>query len=115
MDASSSAPAKRRHGRPLGSKNKVKASAAPTSVGDHLDVSLAQPVLTQSSAGNVFSFFSFVGTQCYEQQRLPPKFTKFMDGLELREAILREVSSDGAPYEVEVYYDGQGGMFFRGG
>jgi hypothetical protein len=30
-------------------------------------LSLAQPVLTQSSAGNVFSFFAFAGTQCYEQ------------------------------------------------
>jgi hypothetical protein len=38
-----------------------------------------------------------------------------MDGRELREAILWEVSNDGPPYEVEVYYDGQGDMCFRGG
>jgi hypothetical protein len=38
-----------------------------------------------------------------------------MDDRELREAILREVSSDGPPYEVEVYYDGGGNMFFKGG
>jgi hypothetical protein len=38
-----------------------------------------------------------------------------MDGRELRKAILQEVSSDGPPYEVEVYYDGEGDMFFRGG
>jgi hypothetical protein len=38
-----------------------------------------------------------------------------MDGWELREAILQEVSSNGPPYEVEVYYDGQGDAFFRGG
>jgi hypothetical protein len=38
-----------------------------------------------------------------------------MDGHELREAILREVSSDGPPYELEVYYDGQGDVFFKGG
>jgi hypothetical protein len=38
-----------------------------------------------------------------------------MDGQELREAILREVLSGGPPYEVEVYYDGDGEMFFRGG
>jgi hypothetical protein len=37
-----------------------------------------------------------------------------MDGRELREAILQEVSSDGPPYEVEVYYDGDGDMFFKG-
>jgi hypothetical protein len=29
-----------------------------------------------------------------------------MDGRELREDILREVSSGGLPYEVDVYYDG---------
>jgi hypothetical protein len=38
-----------------------------------------------------------------------------MDGHELREAILREVSSDGLPYELEVYYDGEGDVFFKGG
>jgi hypothetical protein len=38
-----------------------------------------------------------------------------MDGQELREAILREESGEGSPYEVEVYYDGDGEMFFRGG
>jgi hypothetical protein len=43
------------------------------------------------------------------------KFTKFMDGRELREAILWEVSSDGPQYKVEVYYDGQGDMFFKDG
>jgi hypothetical protein len=37
-----------------------------------------------------------------------------MDGQELREAILREVSGEGSSYEVEVYYDGDGQMFFRG-
>jgi hypothetical protein len=38
-----------------------------------------------------------------------------MDGRELREAILQEESSGGSPYEVEVYYDGHGEMYFRGG
>jgi hypothetical protein len=28
--------------------------------------------------------------QCHEIQRLPLNFTKFMDGRELREAVLRE-------------------------
>jgi hypothetical protein len=37
-----------------------------------------------------------------------------MDGRELREAILREQSGGGTPYEVEVYYDGCGKMYFRG-
>jgi hypothetical protein len=38
-----------------------------------------------------------------------------MDGRELREAILREESGGGTPYEVEVYYDVNGEMYFRGG
>jgi hypothetical protein len=38
-----------------------------------------------------------------------------MDGQELRKAILQEVSSGGPPYEVEVYYDGDREMFFKGG
>jgi hypothetical protein len=44
--------------------------------------------------------------QCREIQRLPLDFTKFMDGRELREAVLREQSGSGIPYEVEVWYDG---------
>jgi hypothetical protein len=80
-------PAKHRRGRPLGSKNK-KTSAAMANTIVHLDISLAQPIPPQSSVENLFSFFSFVGTQCHEQQRLPLKFVKFMDGWELHEAIL---------------------------
>jgi hypothetical protein len=38
-----------------------------------------------------------------------------MDGQELHEAILPEESGEGSSYEVEVYYDGNGEMFFRGG
>jgi hypothetical protein len=38
-----------------------------------------------------------------------------MDGCELREAILREQSGGGTPYEVEVYYDRCSEMYFRGG
>jgi hypothetical protein len=38
-----------------------------------------------------------------------------MDGRELREAILRELSGGGAPYEVEVWHDGAGEQFFKGG
>jgi hypothetical protein len=60
-------------------------------------------------------FFAIAGAQCREQQRVPLKFTQFMDGRKLREAILREESGGGTPYEVEVYYDGRGEIFFRGG
>jgi hypothetical protein len=88
-DASSvSTPAKRHHDLPLGSKNK-KLSAATAGIADLPDVSLAQPVLPQESTKNLFSFFAFAGAQCREQQRLPLNFFEFMDGRELREAILR--------------------------
>jgi hypothetical protein len=53
--------------------------------------------------------------QCREIQRLPLDFTKFMDGRELREAVLHEQSGGGIPYEVEVWYDGDGEQYFRGG
>jgi hypothetical protein len=113
MAAYSSAPAKRHPGRPLGSKNKSKSSTSQ--VNEPLDVSAAQLIPPPPSTGTVFSFFALAGAQCREQQRMPLKFTEFMDGQELREANLQEVSSGGPPYEVEVYYDGDGEMFFKGG
>jgi hypothetical protein len=51
----------------------------------------------------------------FETYHLPLKFTKFMDGRELREAVLHEHSGGGTPYEVEVWYDGAGEQFFKGG
>jgi hypothetical protein len=63
----------------------------------------------------LFFFFVIAGAQCREQQCLSLKFTQFMDGRELREAILHEESGGGTPYEVEIYYDDRGEMFFRGG
>jgi hypothetical protein len=109
MVASSSASVKRRPGRPMGSKNKPKVLvvAAPGTSTAPGNASPPAPVKT-------FSFFCIVGGQCCEKQRVPLKFTKFMDGRELREAILREQSGGGTPYKVEVYYDGCGEMYFRG-
>jgi hypothetical protein len=108
--ASSSASVKRRPGRLVGSKNKPKVStaAAPGSNAAPRNASPPAPAKT-------LSFFYIAGAQCHEIQRVPLKFTKFMDGCELREAILHEQSGGGTPYEVEVYYDGRGEMFFRGG
>jgi hypothetical protein len=88
--ASSSASTKRRPGRPLGSKNKPKvttaaapgSSATPGTSAALRDVS-PPPV-------KIYSFFCIAGAQCHEQQHIPLKFTKFMDGHDLREAILRE-------------------------
>jgi hypothetical protein len=113
MAVSSFAPVKRRPSRPLGSKSKPKSSASPSN--ESLDANTVRRNTPPPSARNVFSFFAIAGAQCREQQRVPLKFTEFMDGQELREVILQEVSGEGSPYEVEVYYDGDGEMFFRGG
>jgi hypothetical protein len=79
--ASSSALPKRRPGHPAGSKNKPKVSyAAP---GLSAPPHNASPPLSPK----VYSFFCIAGAQCREIQRVPLKFTKFMDGRELREAI----------------------------
>jgi hypothetical protein len=83
MGASSSVLVKRRPGRPAGSKNKPKVpSAAPGPSSPSPDAS--------SSSPKIYSFFCICNAQCHKIQRLPLKFTKFMDGRELREAILRE-------------------------
>jgi hypothetical protein len=108
MGASSSVLVKRRPGRPAGSKNKPKMpSAAPGPSAPSPD--------TSSSSPRIYSFFCICNAQCREIQRLPLKFTKFMDGRELHEAILREHSGGGTPYEMEVWYDGTGEQFFKGG
>jgi hypothetical protein len=80
-------PVKRHRGRPLGSKNK-KSSAVIVGASSAPDVSLPQPILPQRSVDNIFCFFTFAGTQYREHQCLPLKFAEFMDGRELREAIL---------------------------
>jgi hypothetical protein len=102
--ASSSAPVKRCPGRPAGSKNKPKVPSATPG-----------PSAPSPPPPRVYSFFCIAGAQCREIQRLPLKFTKFMDGRELREAVLREHSGGGTPYEVEVWYDGAGEQYFKGG
>jgi hypothetical protein len=114
MVASSSvAPMKRHPGRPLGSKNKPKPSSslARQSVDAHAALHNASP----PPPVNLFSIFVIARAHCRVQQHVPLKFTQFMDGRELREAILHKESGGGTPYEVEVYYDGRGEMFFRGG
>jgi hypothetical protein len=106
--ALSSAPVKRRPGRPVGSKNKPKVpSAAPGPSAPSANASPSPP--------RIYSFFCIANAQCREIQHLPLKFTKFMDGRELREAVLREHSSEGTPYKVEVWYDGAGEQYFKGG
>jgi hypothetical protein len=108
IGSSSSAPVKHRPGRPVGSKNKPKVPLA-------ISGPSAPSCNTSSTQPRVFSFFCIADAQCREIQRLPLKFTKFMDGHELREAILCEHSGGGTPYEVEVWYDGAGEQYFKGG
>jgi hypothetical protein len=108
MVASSSVSIKQRPGRPVGSKNKPKVYAATPGPS-------AAPHNASPAPPKIYSFFCIAGAQCREIQRVPLKFTKFMDGRELPEAILRKHSGGGTPYEVEVWYDGCGEMYFRGG
>jgi hypothetical protein len=86
--ASSFASMKRRPGHPLGSKNKPKASAAVAQGASAAPRNASPP----PPPAKIYSFFCIAGAQCREQQRVPLKFTKFMDGRELREAILYEQS-----------------------
>jgi hypothetical protein len=105
--SSLAAPAKRHPGRPPGSKNKPKViGAAP---------SPSAPPAAPATIPKIFSFFCIAMAQCREIQRLPLSFTNFMDGHELREVVLREQSGSGTPYEVEVWYDGDGEQYLRGG
>jgi hypothetical protein len=99
---------KRRPGRPVGSKNKPKVPCA-------IPGPSAPPGNTSSPQPRIYSFFYIAGAQCREIQWLPLNFTKFMDGRELHEAILCEHSRGGSPYEVEVWYDGAGKQYFKGG
>jgi hypothetical protein len=92
-----------------GSKNKPKVSATATPGSSVAPCNASPP-----PPPKIYSFFCIADAQCREQQRILLKFTKFMDARELREAILREQSGSGTPYEVEVYYDGRGEMYFRG-
>jgi hypothetical protein len=74
---------KQRPGRPVGSKNKSKVPAdAP---GPSAVLQNASP----SVPPKTFSFFCITGAQCRENQHVPLKFTKFMDGRKLHEAIIR--------------------------
>jgi hypothetical protein len=107
--SSSAVPMKRHPGRPVGSKNKLKVPC--TTLGPSVSPVIPPP----PPQPKIFSFFCIASAQCREIQRLPLKFTKFMDGRELREAILCEKSGGGTPYEVEVWYDGAGEQYFKGG
>jgi hypothetical protein len=96
--SSSSAPVKRCPGRPPGSKNKPKVTGAAPGPSAPPSAAPAAPAVLP----RIFSFFCIAMAQCREIQRLLLSFTKFMDGRELREAVLHEQSGSGTPYEVEV-------------
>jgi hypothetical protein len=106
--SSSAASMKQCPGRPLGSKNKPKPSSSLAR--RSVDAPAARHNASPPPPINLFSFFVIAGAQCREQQHVPLKFTQFMNGRELREE-----SGGGTPYEVEVYYDGRGEMYLRGG
>jgi hypothetical protein len=85
--SSSSVTVKRRPGHPLGSKNKPKPFVSLAN--QPLDAIAARHNAPPFPSVNIFSFFAFASAQCCEHQRVPLKFTQFMDGQELCEAILR--------------------------
>jgi hypothetical protein len=122
---------KRGRGCPCGSKNKASIDALVASLSalvkrhpagskNKTKVPLAAPSPSTPSASassllpRLFSFFCITGLQCHEIQLLPLKFTNFMDGWELREAVLREHFGGETPYEVEVWYDNADEQFFKG-
>jgi hypothetical protein len=59
----------------LGSKNKPKPSFDVAQ-----DASAAPRNASPPSPIKTFSFFVIAGAQCREQQRVPLKFTQFIDG-----------------------------------
>jgi hypothetical protein len=93
----------------VGSKNKPKVSTVAPGPSDPPHNASPPP------SPRIYSFFCIAGAQCREIQRVPLKFTNFMDGRELREVVLCEHSGGGTPYEVEVWYDGDSEMYFKGG
>jgi hypothetical protein len=109
MVASPSVHVKWRPGRPVGSKNKPKGFAVAS--GPSAPPCNASP----PPSPKLYSFFCIASAQCREIQWVSLKFTEFMDGRELCETVLREHSGGGTPYEVEVWYDRDGKMFFKGG
>jgi hypothetical protein len=78
------------------------------------DTGSAQPISRQISSASIFCLFAFADTQFRERQRLPLNLTEFMDGREISEDVLREACSGGPPYELEVHYDGEGNISFKG-
>jgi hypothetical protein len=106
--SSSAAPVKRHPGRTPVSKNKPKMTGAAPGQS-------APPPAAPAAPPRILSFFCIAMAQCREIQHLPLNFTKFMDGRELREAVLHEQSGSGTSYEVEVWYDGDGEQYLRGG
>jgi hypothetical protein len=93
--SSSTAMIKRRPGRPPGTKNKPKVTGAALGPSAPPPASPATP----ATLLRIFSFFCIAMAQCREIQRLPLNFIKFMDGRELREAVLLKTRNPTRPGE----------------
>jgi hypothetical protein len=120
----------RRHGRPLGSKNR-KAPAvfrvaatpegpravAPPPLGPSrpwLEKPALQPPAYISAQGWSTCIIPVLAG-ARDLLRLPTQFTSSMEDQEMAYAKLRECSCGQPTYRVEVYYDGQGVCYFRDG
>jgi hypothetical protein len=121
----------RRHGRPLGSKNKktlaAHAAAASGSAGPSTAASsLAGPSRLQSTlpmlqppayvlakGWSTFIVQVFAGAE--DHLRQPSQFVEAMEGQEMAYGNLQECSVGQPKYRVEVYYDSGGKCYFRNG
>jgi hypothetical protein len=105
VQASSSTPAKHRRGHPVGGKNKVKASTMQDNTNEHLDISVAHPNPPQPYAGVLFSFSCLLVCNVYNSS------------VSLSNLLNSWMAESYAKLfcEVDVYYDGESDMFFRGG
>jgi hypothetical protein len=128
-------PVPRRHGCPPGSKNKktlavVAAAAAASSFVDVATVgssAVVAAVAGPSAPALADALPAYTPVEWYRcfivsvlpgamgLLRLPSKFTEIMKGFDLSQAVLWEGSGGQPPYEVEVFYDGEGQSFSPSG
>ena len=62
-----------------------------------------------------FEFVVHITADPFGWKRLPDKFADFLDGREPAEVYLREASCGLCRWAVEMWFDGQGGMFLSTG
>jgi hypothetical protein len=113
MVASSSAvPMQQRPGRPLGSKNKPRPSSSVAR--QVVDANTAPRNASPPPPVNLFSFFllSLVLNAVSSSVFRSSSLNLWTGASSVKPSCAKSLEP---PYEVEVYYDGRGEMYFRGG